>query len=133
MGTPARGNGQKDQTGQATVEFAVCLPLVLFLFIGLVQLGLVARDQILLTHAAREVARRAAVEDKSANSATQVADAAGLDPKRLKIGVTPASRTSDKVIAQLSYRSPVRVVLVGRLLGEITLVSRAAMRHEGRS
>jgi hypothetical protein len=122
---------QSDESGQATVELALCLPLVLLLLIGLVQVGLVAREQILVTHAAREAVRQMAVDDWEGASVQQVAQRSGLDPKRLQIHIHRAGKSSDKVMAQLSYRSPVRVVLVGRLVGEITLSSQAAMRHEG--
>lgn len=124
---------QSDESGQATVEFALCLPLILFLLIALVQVGLIAREQILLTHAAREAVRRMAVDDWGGASTDQVAAAAGLDAKRLVIRIHRPDKSSDKVMAQLSYRSPVRVVLVGRVLGEVRLSSQAAMRHEGRS
>jgi Flp pilus assembly protein TadG len=44
------------------VELALVLPLVLLLLLGVVQVGLVVRDQILVVHAAREAAREAAVD-----------------------------------------------------------------------
>ncbi len=41
--------------GQSTVEFAMILPLVALVLLLLVQAGLVVRDQLLVSHAAREV------------------------------------------------------------------------------
>ena len=52
-----RGDG-----GQASVELALVLPLVVLLLLAVVQLGLLVRDQILVVHAAREAAREAAVD-----------------------------------------------------------------------
>ena len=45
---------------QATVELALVLPVVATLLLAVVQVGLVVRDQIRVTHAAREAARAAA-------------------------------------------------------------------------
>ena len=43
------------------MELALALPLIALLLLAIVQVGLVVRDQVLLTHAAREAAREAAV------------------------------------------------------------------------
>ena len=53
----------RDDGGQATVEFALVLPLLAVLLLAVVQVGLVVRDQVLLTHAAREAARAVAVRE----------------------------------------------------------------------
>jgi len=42
---------------QAVVEFALVLPLLLFLLVGLIELGIVLQAQIILTNAAWEGAR----------------------------------------------------------------------------
>ncbi|HWI04001.1 MAG TPA: TadE/TadG family type IV pilus assembly protein [Acidimicrobiales bacterium] len=48
--------GRADE-GQASVELALVLPLVMMLLLAVVQLGLLVRDQILVVHAAREAVR----------------------------------------------------------------------------
>ena len=48
--------------GQSTVEFALVLPLVVMLLLATIQTALVARDQVLVVHAAREAAREASVD-----------------------------------------------------------------------
>ena len=47
--------------GQATVEFVLMLPLLLLLTLAIVQVGLLVRTRVLVTHAAREAVREAAV------------------------------------------------------------------------
>lgn len=58
--------------GQASVELALCLPVVVGLAMGLVQIALVVRDQITVDLVAREAARRAvvAVDPRAAAIAT---------------------------------------------------------------
>ena len=48
--------------GQATVEFAFVLPLVVLALLAVVQVGVVVRDQLGVVHAAREAARAASVD-----------------------------------------------------------------------
>jgi len=48
--------------GSAAVEFALVLPLVFAVTLGLVQVGVLARDRALVEAAARAGARAAAVE-----------------------------------------------------------------------
>ena len=48
--------------GQATVELALVLPLVVFGLLAILQVGLVVRDQVAVVHAAREAARAASVD-----------------------------------------------------------------------
>ncbi len=56
-----------DRLGQALVEFAVVLPILLLLMIGLVNLGILVNAQIVLTQAAWEGARAGAtISDPSA-------------------------------------------------------------------
>ena len=64
--------------GQSTVEFALVLPLVVLLVLFVVQGGLIVRDQLLVSHAAREAARAAAVTDEDRGGAALRA-ARGVD------------------------------------------------------
>lgn len=55
-GTFMRGS-RKRERGAALVEFALLLPLLLMLLVGMVSVGLAYNHQISLTHAAREAGR----------------------------------------------------------------------------
>ena len=62
--------------GQASVELALLLPIVVLLLLAVLQVGLVARDVVLVTHASREAARAAALDGAPA-AARRAAAAAG--------------------------------------------------------
>ncbi len=65
------GLGQRSlrcDRGQATVEFALILPLLVLCIAGLVWVGQLMTMQVRLEHAAREGARAAAVEPTAAAS-----------------------------------------------------------------
>ncbi|MEY2448174.1 MAG: TadE-like protein [Acidimicrobiaceae bacterium] len=44
---------RRRERGQATVEAALVLPLVVLLLLAVVQVGLLVRAEVLVTHAAR--------------------------------------------------------------------------------
>ena len=116
---------RRDQ-GQAAVELALGLPLVFLALMAVVQVVLVARDQVAVLHAAREGARAAAVDDAGAGAAATRA-ALGLDAGRAS---NSASRAGDRVTVVVRYRSPTDVPLIGVFLGDITVTGAATMQVE---
>ena len=50
-----------NEKGQSLVEFALLLPILLLLLLGIIQFGIIFNGQITVTSAAREGARLAAV------------------------------------------------------------------------
>lgn len=119
------------ERGQATVEFALCLPILFLLLLAVVQVGIVARDQVMLTHAAREAAREAAVGDERTAPRRAALARSGLDSARLEVRVEGQKKGSRKVKATLRYEVPTRVAVVGVLVPEVTLRAEASMRREG--
>jgi len=120
-----RGDG-----GQASVELALVLPLVFILLLGMVQLGLLVRDQILVVHAAREAAREAAV-DPAADAASRAAAASStLDGARLTVTTSGRGATGSRVRVEVAYRAPTGVPIIGAALGDLTLRASATMRVE---
>jgi Flp pilus assembly protein TadG len=117
-------------SGQAAVEVALVMPVVALLLLGVVQVALVVRDQVLVVHAAREAARAAAV-DPSPGAARQAAVAAtSLRPERLDVDVPPAGGPGRLVTATVAYRSPTAAPLIGPLLPDVVVRGRASMRRE---
>ena len=127
---PRRASGRGRDEGQAAVELALVLPLVFLLLLVVVQVALVARDQVLVVHAAREAARQAAV-DAAPGAARQAALAGSrLAPDRLKVDVRNRAGPGSRVSVRVEYRTPTDVPFVGALLRDLTLSSTAAMRVE---
>ncbi len=116
--------------GQSTVEVALLLPFVALLLLAVVQVGLVARDQVLVVHAAREAARAAAVDPADAAARDAAASAADLAPERLSVQVSSRGAAGSRVEVTVRYRSGTGVPLVGRLVGDVEVTGRATMRVE---
>ena len=118
------------ERGQAAVEVALVLPLVVSLALVLLQVGLVVRDQVLLVHATREAAREAAVDPESGAAERAGSAATALRDDRLQVTVVERGPPGGTVTVELRYRSPTDLPLVGGLLGDVTLRARATMRVE---
>lgn len=116
--------------GQASVELALVLPLVALLLLAVVQVGLLVRTQVLVTHAAREAARAAAVDDDPGAAEAAAEASASLDPGRLTVTAEGRGAAGSRVHVQVAYRAATDVPLVGALLGDITLTADATMRVE---
>jgi Flp pilus assembly protein TadG len=120
-----RGDG-----GQASVELALVLPLVVIVLLGVVQLGLLVRDQILVVHAAREAAREAAVEPAPDAPRRAALASSTLADSRLTVTTTGRGAAGSRVRVEVAYRAPTAVPLVGAAFGNLTLRASATMRVE---
>ena len=134
----------RNEEGQAVVELALVLPLMLLLLFGIVQFGTVFRDYIALTDATRVGARQAAVSrsinpesDRAPRVVAMVEKAAvNLDKSKLTVtvqplkvdGVSPGWEASGDVTVRATY--PFRINLAGMVLFSGTLKSRTTERVE---
>ena len=113
------------------MEVALALPVVVLALLLVIQVALVARAQVVVTNAAREGARAAAVDPDSGAALAAVRAASDLDPSRLTVHVSPRGEIGSNVTVTVSYRVPTEVALVGPLVGEPTLEAAVTMRVEG--
>lgn len=116
--------------GQTTVELALALPIVVLLAALAVQVGLTVHDQVVVTHAAREAARVAAVDPEPDRARAAAVAGGGLEPERLEVRVSGRGSRGDRLTAEVRYRSPVRLPVLRLFVREVTLSGRATMRVE---
>ena len=115
------------EAGQSTVEFVLVLPLVLILTLGLLQVGVLVRDQIMVLGAAREGVREAIVTpDHGAITAAAGNAAPGL---KLNVQVSRGTKRGDPARVNVSA-PPARLPLVGKIVGGMNLKASATMRME---
>jgi len=120
------------ERGSAVVEFALVLPLLLVITLALVQVGLLARDRLLVEAASRAGAREAAVTaDEGAVRDAAIGAGPGLDPALVTVTVSRAGSRGDPVTVDVAYDMPVRVPFVDWLFGSsIALEASATDRQE---
>ncbi|MBT4985732.1 MAG: pilus assembly protein [Ilumatobacter sp.] len=113
------------QAGQATVEFALALPIVLIVLLGMTQVGVAIRNELAVELAAREGARAASVS-ASPQSAASAAAAAAVDlPIAVRTDVTATT-----VTVTVTYVDPTDVPIIGQFIGPSTHQATATMALE---
>jgi hypothetical protein len=103
---------------------------VVILLLLLVQAGVLARDQVLVTHAAREAVRAAAVDDDRAAIERAATEAGPLVASRLTVEVRGRGAVGSRVAVEVRYRAATRVPLIGRFVDDVELHAEATMRVE---
>ncbi|RDV84065.1 TadE/TadG family type IV pilus assembly protein [Ammonifex thiophilus] len=125
----------REEKGQAAVELALTLPLLLLILFTLVEFGRVFFAYLVITNAAREGARLAAVGGSDVAIVNRVKDAAaGLEQSKLQVEVSPPA--SDRVsgataVVKVSY--PINLFLPlpqGILSNPVVLKAQVSMRVE---
>lgn len=112
--------------GQAAVELALVTPVLLVMLLGIVQVLVVIRAQVAVTHAAREGARAAAV----AADPTGAARAAALDSVELSDLTVSTSDRSGRVRTVVRARVRTNIPIIGALIDDITVQASATMAVE---
>lgn len=126
--TPVSGLNRSDprgENGQAAVEFAVALPLIVVVMLAIVQVGVSVRNEVAVELAAREGARAAAVSADPSGAATSAAKRA----VSLPIVVSTAS-DAGRVSVTVTYIDPTDVAIIGAAIGPITHEATATMAVE---
>lgn len=125
-GEIAPGAGRSGR-GQATVEVAFLLPVVVLLALAIGQVAVVARARVEVTHAAREGVRVAAVGEGDAAVRAAALAGGGLGSARVRVTIV---RRPSTVEVTVRYVDPTDVALIGSMLGDVELVAVAVMRRE---
>jgi Flp pilus assembly protein TadG len=126
-------NKLKSERGAVAVEFALLLPILVALLLGVIEFSLALNAQQTLTNAAREGARTVAVTNDQAAARAAVRAAAGvLDPALTDadIAISPAAPCSAGVttVTTVTYDYE---YLTGFFGADLTLTGKAAMRCGG--
>jgi Flp pilus assembly protein TadG len=123
----------KNEKGQSLVEFALVLPLLLLLLLGIMEFGLMFSNKLTLVNAAREGARYGAVHNVDSDYIVKVKSkvksaAVGLNISDTQIDVVKAS---GNITVNVSYNFTVLDPITSAITGNsITLSSQAVMAME---
>jgi Flp pilus assembly protein TadG len=145
MSVIRRASVRGDERGAVIVEFAVTLPLLLLVLVGIIDFGLVFQQYEVITNAAREGARMAvlpgyAVDDVQNRVAVYLTNAGVtgtpttfVTPTQIALGGGLSSLPATKVTVQVEYTfkflGPVAQLFKGKF-GKVTLSAVSEMRTE---
>lgn len=114
--------------GQALVELAVTMPLLLLILFGAMEFARFAYVAIEVSNAARAAAQYAAMNGGAAADATGVTNAAQGDSQNLFTPKVTATVTGDTCVCSLNESSPVScksTCATGRILETVTVQTSA--------
>jgi Flp pilus assembly pilin Flp len=127
-------NKRVDEKGASAVEFAIILPILVILIFGIVEFAIAFNNYITITHAAREGARKAAVDlfdpgliDYIKNKAIPLS----LEDEDIVVdweGSPADPDIGDSVWVEITYNMHLSIPLVGSW--DIPLRNKAIMRLE---
>ena len=136
---------KKDQKGQALVEFALILPILILLVMGIIEFGIIYHTQLVLDNASREGARAGVLqqrgEEDSASSDDKIKEvifdrAATLDRDKLEQGINISPDFGDRRVGvplkvELTYEVNPFTPVISNIIGDsIELNSSTTMRVE---
>lgn len=119
----------RDERGAAAVEFAIILPVLLALIVGIVEFGRAYNAQLSLTHAAREGVRVMAISNNLTAARTAAKNAA--------VSLTPALTDSAVAVGTCAPGRQVTVTISYRLdtltgfIAPLSMTGKAVMLCEG--
>lgn len=104
----------------------MAMPLVVVFVLGVLQVALVARDQLAIELAAREAARAASVSADPAGAATAAANrVTDLGPLDVSVSVA-----GDVVRVRVSYTNHTDVAIIGAAIGDVAIDAAATMTFD---
>jgi Flp pilus assembly protein TadG len=125
--------GRED--GQAMVEMALILPILLTIILAIVQFGIAFNNYITLTDATRAGARKASVarftgDNGAAATAVVKQDATSLDPAKLSVSVTATNWNVPGSDVTVTASYPFSINILGVTVGSGTMTSTTKERLE---
>jgi Flp pilus assembly protein TadG len=125
----------KNQRGQALVEFAIILPLLLLIIMSIIEFGLMLNSYLTVRNVSREGARAGIVGSTNAEiENTIISTSPNLEECKLTINITPpegSRKSGDTLTVKLTYKYKLIVPIISSLLGnEINLKAQTSMRIE---
>ncbi len=143
----ARWRGKQNARGAELVEFAFCLPLLLFVVLGIIDFGFLFHDYEVVTNAAREGARLKSLADTYTatdvtNRVKDYVSFGGLDPNLVPnpvpvtpVTITVGTGTAGGYSVVVQYPHQLRFLgaiagFFGGSFGTVTLTASSTMRSE---
>jgi Flp pilus assembly protein TadG len=121
--------------GQALVETALILPIIIVILMGIIDFGLLFNNYLVIANAAREGARSAAVGSTDALITTSINNmTATLDQTKITITISPVQavrKKGDEVTVTVKYDNTLLTPVISAIIpNPVHLTAKTVMRVE---
>jgi Flp pilus assembly protein TadG len=123
---------KRNTDGQSLVEFALILPILISLILGMIEFGWILNGQITLTSAAREGARVAIVYESAADASTAVQSAVSKSAESSSLTIEETSTTFNDLTksAKVTVNAKIQPIIGLFFSSDVSLTAKAEMRIE---
>lgn len=128
-------NTIRNQKGQSLVEFAIILPIILLLLMGIVEFGMMLNSYLTIQNVAREGARLGIVGGSDLEINTLIKSISpNLTPADITVNIVPVEgsrKSGDTLKVSITYNYHMTVPIISALLNNvIVLKAQSSMRLE---
>ena len=121
----------RSEKGQSMVEFALVVPLIILLLLGMVDFGRLFHAHLTLEHAGREAARAASIgKDEATVISTAISNAASLSLAEGQVHVSGLGTSGGNVTITIKYPISFITPVISSLVGTYQLENKTIMRIE---
>lgn len=125
----------KNEKGQSLVEFALILPLILLILMGILEFGVMLNSYLAINHASKEGARLGALGGTDAQVLQEILDISpALDTSKITVHINPAQgfRTRGTALTvTVDYNYQVMLPVVSSIINSgVQLEAQTSMRVE---
>lgn len=127
----------KQEKGQALVEFAIILPVLLLLIMGILQFGMMLNAYLAIENAAREGARTGIAGSSDAEIRQSIISISpSLDSENLNVTITPDEtnrKSGDTLTVSVAYSYKLTVPIISNIFNDAVILNgQTSMRVEWR-
>lgn len=125
----------KREEGQSMVEFALVLPVLMLIIIGIIEFGFLFSGYLALSNASREAVRTVSLGETDVVAIQRAKDVAmTLNPSKMNVSISPTSVMRDRgdsatvtIVYEYDFLTPFMEAIFG---GDLQLEADATMRVE---
>ncbi|MDP4178438.1 MAG: TadE/TadG family type IV pilus assembly protein [Bacillota bacterium] len=125
----------KNEKGQSLVEFAIVLPILLLIVMGIAELGMILNSYLTIQNISREVARLGSVGATDTDIQNIISsNSTNLNQQNLVVSLAPvagARNSGDTITAVVTYDYHLTVPIIsGILKNDVVIKTQTSMRIE---
>ena len=125
----------KNEKGQSLVEFAILLPLLLLLLMGILEFGIMLNSYLTINNASREGARLGIVSGSNLEIEKLISKTSPtLDTAKLIVNITPMEgirKSGDTITVEVIYNYKVIIPIISNILNNVVVLkAQTSMRME---